>query len=90
MGINDVPVSLGLAFNPAMLDRRPVRLLRNALDDGAITAICTDYPTVAPIGSAALAPLSACYWFGSGGADKANALVVPKVAHAGCKVNGVG
>ena len=90
IGRKDVATAADLVLNPPALDRRPVRLLREELDDSAIAAICASHPGIALVGNAALAPLSDYYGFGPGQADALNPLVAPRLARAGCRVSRVG
>jgi hypothetical protein len=90
IGRKDVATAADLVLNPPTLDRRPVRLLRDELDDSAITAICASHPAIALVGNAALAPLSDYYGFGPGRADALNPLIAPRLVRAGCRVSRVG
>ena len=86
IGRNGGDRPLDLVFNPPMLDRRPVRLFRDALDDSAITAICTNHPTVVMIGNAVLAPIVR-YYASGGPAARPNAAIAPRLIAAGCRVS---
>jgi hypothetical protein len=90
IGGADAPYANDLVFNPPKLDRRPVRLLRGELDDGAVATICAGHPSVALIGNGMLAPIATYYGFGHAVADEPNAVIAPRLARAGCVVRRVG
>jgi hypothetical protein len=90
LGRKDVATAADLVLNPPGLQRRPIRLLRDELDDGTIAAICASHPTTALIGNPTLAPLSDYYAFGPPRADLLNAIVAPRLVRAGCRVSRVG
>ena len=89
LGRKDVATSVDLVHNSPYLGGRPLRLLRDELNDGTIAAICVGHPAVALIGNATLKPLDAYYGFGAS-ADLLNADVAPRLARAGCRVSRVG
>lgn len=86
LGRKDVATAVDLVHNPPDLKDRPVRLLRDELDDGTIAAICASRPAIALIGNSAIAPLGAYFGFGPPVADVLNAQVAPRLARAGCHV----
>ena len=86
LGRKDVATAVDLVHNPPDLASRPVRLLRDELDDGTIAAICASRPTIALIGNATIEPLGAYYGFGAPVADLLNAEMAPRLTRAGCHV----
>jgi len=90
VGRKDVATAADLVLNPPDLARRPVRLLRDELDDATISALCSSHPSTALVGNATLAPLGGYYAFGPPRADMLNALVAPRLMRAGCRVSRVG
>ncbi len=86
IGAGDTRDAFDLIYNPPALDRRPVRLLRQAMDTGAIRDICAGGPTIALVGNQVLQPLADFYEKGTPGADNANARMAPRLAAAGCRV----
>lgn len=75
-----------LIYNPPALDRRPVRLLRQAMVPDAIRDICASRPTVALVGNQVLQPLADYYQKGTPAADAANARMAARLVAAGCRV----
>jgi hypothetical protein len=90
IGRKDVATSVDLVHNPADLRSRPLRLLRDELNDGNIAAICASHPTIALIGNAMMEPLGAYYGFGAPNSDMLNVGLAPRLARAGCRVSRVG
>jgi hypothetical protein len=90
IGIVDAPYSSDLVFNPPMLDRRPIRLLREEIDDGAMAAICAGHPSVALIGNATLAPIVDDYGFGAPKADDLNPAFASRLFATGCRIKRTG
>jgi hypothetical protein len=90
LGRKDVATAVDLVHNAPDLTNRPVRLLRDELNDGNIAAICASHPAIALIGNAVLEPLGAYYAFGPAVADMLNADMAPRLARAGCRVSRVG
>ncbi len=88
-GPEDVPTATDLLFNPPSLDRRPIRLMRDKLDDATIAAVCSSHPSIALVGNATLAPVAAYYGFGVPLADAFNPLVAYRLTRAGCYVRRV-
>jgi hypothetical protein len=86
IGRKDVPSAADLVINPPLLERRPVRLLRQELDRSAIAALCASHPSVALIGNATLAPIATYFAFGQPRADEFNPAFAPRLAQAGCRV----
>ena len=89
LGRKDAGTAADLVLNPPGLTRRPVRLLRDELDDATIAALCASHPTTALVGNAVLAPLANYYAFGPPRADMLNGVVAPRLTHAGCRVSRV-
>ncbi|MBU6393143.1 MAG: hypothetical protein KGQ75_01075 [Sphingomonadales bacterium] len=90
VGRKDVATAVDLVNNPPDLGSRPVRLLRDELNDSAIAAICAGHPSIALIGNVTLAPLGDYYGFGEPVADMLNADAALRLARAGCRVSRVG
>lgn len=86
IGAGDTRDAFDLIYNPPALDRRPVRLLRQAMDLGAIRDICANAPTVAFVGNEVLQPLADYYRTGTTDEMRANAQMAPTLAAAGCRV----
>ncbi len=86
VGRKDVATAVDLVHNPPDLGSRPIRLLRDELNDGAIAAICASHPSIALIGNATIAPLGNYYGFGDPVADMLNTEIAPRLARAGCRV----
>lgn len=93
IGGGDVPFSQDLVVNPPALDRRPVRLIREAIDQSLITDLCADHPGVALAGDRLLAPIARYFDPGdevSQAADMANARFATLLRAAGCRVSWTG
>ncbi|QDC38061.1 hypothetical protein [Sphingobium fuliginis] len=93
IGDEDVPFSRDLIINPPLLDRRPVRLVREAIDSSLITHLCADRPSVGLVGDRLLAPITR--YFKSDkeigrAAAAANAEFAPLLRAAGCRVSSLG
>ncbi len=86
IGGADTRDAYDLIYNPPALNRRPVRLLRQAMVPAAIRDICASGPTVALVGNQALRPLADFYEKGTPGANLANSRMAPRLAAAGCRV----
>ncbi|MGK2911964.1 MAG: hypothetical protein ACSLE1_19505 [Sphingobium sp.] len=86
IGAGDARDAYDLIYNPPALDRRPVRLLREALDVKTIRDICAESPTVALVGNTILQPLADFYEDRRRTADQANAQIIPRLAEAGCRI----
>ncbi len=87
IGQKDVRYSRDLVFNPPLLNRRPIRLIREALDPATITAICASHPSVVLIGDAVQHPIATAYGFDQAQADRANRAIAPRLAQAGCIIS---
>lgn len=86
IGAGDARDAYDLTYNPPALDRRPVRLLREALNLKAMHDICASGPTVAFVGNKTLQPLADFYRTGSPTADAANARIAARFTRAGCRI----
>lgn len=86
LGRKDTATAVDLVHNPPDLKVRPVRLLRDELNEGARAAICAGHPSVVLIGDATIAPLADYYAFGEPVADMMNVDMAPRLARAGCRV----
>ena len=86
IGRKDVPTSGDMVLNPPGLTRRPVRLIRDELNAGAIAAICARHPSVALIGLGPLSPISDYYALGHAPIDLLNAAMAGRLTQAGCTV----
>lgn len=86
IGAGDARDAYDLIYNPPALDRRPVRIMRNALDRQTIADICASRPTVALVDNGMLQPLADFYGSGTPKADAANARIAPKFLEAGCRM----
>ena len=87
VGDTDVPFSTDLVINPPFLDRRPIRLLRGAIDPALTQQLCVGHPAVALVGEPVLAPISAYYDFTpQASVARANAGLADRLSKAGCRV----
>lgn len=86
IGGKDAPFAKDLVLNPPMLDRRPIRLLRDKLDAASIAAICARHPAVALLGNRELMPIAAYYAFGYPVAARFNPDFERRLVGAGCHV----
>ncbi|MDE2436067.1 MAG: hypothetical protein KGM49_07405 [Sphingomonadales bacterium] len=88
IGRSDVPFAFDLVYNPPLLDRRPVRLVRDKVDPGLIDAICRRHASVALVGSGILKPIGDTFDIRDPiGANHANAALAPVLVKAGCTVS---
>ncbi|SKB50969.1 hypothetical protein [Sphingopyxis flava] len=86
---SDAPFAADLVINPPYLDKRPLRLLREAIDPEAALAICASQPSIALISASMTEPMAAYYGFGRGKADDAaEREVAQMLRRAGCKIGG--
>lgn len=87
VGEEDVSFAFNLVHNPPLLDRRPVRLARGAVDPTLARLICANHASVALIGDGVLEPIAAYYGASQmTTADDANRAFAPMLARAGCRV----
>lgn len=86
IGSDDVPFASDLVINPPQLDRRPTRLLRDALDAPLIAQLCASHPRVAVLGNPVLQPIADRFDTQHPRADAANAEFSPRLTAAGCRV----
>lgn len=86
IGAGDARDAYDLVYNPPSLNRRPIRLLREALTAKAVQDICAGGPTVTFVGNTTLTPLADFYRTSSPTADAANARIIAHFAKAGCRI----
>lgn len=58
VGGRDAPYAIDLVFNAPYLDNRPIRLIREKLDEPLQSQICASRPTVVVVGSNAMKPIA--------------------------------
>lgn len=90
IGDEDVPFSRDLVINSPLLDRRPIRLVREAIDPSLMAHLCADHPSIALVGDQLLAPIRRYFKLDkevSGTAAAANAQLAPALRAAGCRVS---
>lgn len=90
IGGGDVPFSQDLVSNPPTLAKRPVRLVREAIDRSLIADLCAVHPSVALADDRLLAPIR--IYFNpnpeiSRAAAEGNAQLEPVLRAAGCRVS---
>lgn len=87
IGGGDVPFSADLIINPPLLDRKPVRLLRENVTSDLAKTLCKRGRVVAVIEPSLLKPIAHYYGFGrSRIAVEASRTMAADLRDAGCKV----
>lgn len=86
IGAKDVPFAKDLVLNPPLLDRRPIRLLRDKMNAPSIAAICAPHPSVVLLGDRELMPIAEYYGFGPPVAGLFNPHFAQRLTSAGCRV----
>ena len=87
IGSGDAPYAHDLVYNPPMLDRRPLRLAAETLDNGAIAALCRTRPQIVLAGDRLFDRMNAYFWLAPQHiASRRNRHLEPRLSLAGCRV----
>lgn len=88
IGERDASFAQDLIYNPPALDRRPIRLVREAVTPPLARAICADHASVTLVGEGVLEPLATYFADRKAGpATAGNAAIAPVLAAAGCRIS---
>lgn len=88
IGASDAPFAADLIYNPPALDRRPIRLLREAIDPAFARTLCAGHPAVVLAGDGVLQPIRDYFGDGTGHpAAKDSAAAAAMLAVAGCRIS---
>lgn len=92
IGDHDAPFSRDLVLNPPRLDKPPIRLVREAMTKALIGDLCVERPSIALVGTSAIAPITTYFNVRSVSPDQhattvaANAKLAAQLQRAGCRV----
>jgi len=91
IGQDDAPFAADLIVNPPYLDRRPIRLVREHVDEPLAQMICARQPgaLVAFGGNALLAPINAYYRQVPRADEQANRALAARLEALGCRVKAI-
>ena len=90
VGGADAPFAADLVVNPPFLDKRPIRLLREAIDPELVSALCVSRPRVALVEPNELASILAYYRMSTPVADAPDRALAGELRAAGCTVVPIG
>lgn len=88
IGNNDAPFSRDLVYNSPLLDKKPIRLRRDRINDSFIHKLCIGQPLVGMVGDKMLSPINKYYGWGvKNHADINNNNIITILNREGCKVS---